>query len=404
MTIPIPIPLLIIGDAPSAQSGLGRICRDLAIRIHTHCSDIFEVATLGYGGFGDKSLPFPQYHIEGMEDWLIPTLPDVWENFAGPRQGVVMTIWDASRLLWFSRSAVACPDPKLRQWLVNAPFKRWGYFPMDAVGPNGLLSYPIRETLMGYDRVLAYSKWAELMIRKSVTPDFAKKVALHALPHGIDTDVFTPRDRAQSRGVFKETLRFIGPEIRDDEKIIGIVATNQPRKDFGLAIEAISRIKDIPFRLYIQTDKLERAWSIPALLMDYGLMSKAIVNTMQVTDEVMSYIYSGCDVTLGIGLGEGFGYSTFESLACGTPHITGNYGGHAEWLEPGGITPGDWRLEGPYNAFRPVFSPWDWACCIKDQFMRPRAELVSLLPEGLAWPNLWQKWEEYFRSIIATNL
>lgn len=387
------VPILLISDAPSAMSGLGRITRDLATRLHARCSDIYDVATLGYGGVGDKTLPFPQYHIESMKDWFIPSLQDVWQNFAGARKGIGMTIWDASRTLWFARPESACPDKQARQWLMDAPFRRWSYPAMDATGPHGRLSYPIRECLSGYDRVVAYSKWAEDMIRASMNID-----GLTSLPHGIDTSIFRPRPRAQARRVFKETLQFNGPELQDEERIIGIIATNQERKDFGLAMEAVSHIKDTPFRLYIQTDLLERKWSIPALLMDYGLMSRAIVNCNPVTDETMAEIYSACDVTLGIGLGEGFSYTAAESLACGTPHITGSYGGHAEWVpEEFLIDPQAWRVEGLYNSIRPVFEAELWTDRI-ETYINVVPHTVSLLPKGLEWETLWPRWETWFRE------
>jgi len=384
-------PILLIGDAPSAQSGLGRILRDLAVRIHTNMSDVFDVATFGYGGIGDRSLPFPQYHIEEMKDWFIPTLPNVWDNFAQGRKGVVFTIWDASRTLWLAKPKT-CRDPVMREWLQTKPFKLWGYPAMDATGPNGGLTFVIKETLLGYDRVIAYSQWAEDMISASLTRGEANQLNLHHLPHGIDTSVFFPRDKAKSRSIFTDTLRFNGPKLKDNEKIIGIIATNQARKDYGLAIQALAGVRDIPFRVYIQIDKLERHWSIPALLKDYGLLERAIVMTMPVTDEVMSHIYSACDLTLGIGP-EGFGLPIFESLACGTPVLAGSYGGQAEWLEYS-IDPVAFRIEGPYNSFRPVHDPQRWARDITS-ILTEGFDFDALLPDPLDWKNLWPRWQKW---------
>lgn len=406
------IPLLILGDSPSAQTGLGRICRDLSTRIAANLSDVFDVATLGYGGFGDSSLPFFQYHIEGMENWFIPTLRDVWEDFAQDRQGVILTIWDASRLLWFSRpdNPGWCPDPKLREWLQHPPFKRWGYFPMDATGPNNQLSVMLKECMLGYDRVLAYSKWAEGIIRRSVDANTADRMGLTTLPHGIDTEIFHPR--RVNRSIFKSHLGFKGPDFRDDEKLIGIVATNQARKDYGLAMETLAILgKDVPLRVYIQTDNLERYWSIPALLMDYGLMSRAIVNLLPISDDSMADIYSACDATLGIGSGEGFGYPIFESLACGTPVLTGSYGGQAEWMHGSHantlgdpslpaysvIDPKSFRLEGLYNCVRPVFDAKLLAYYLR-KILNCHRSRKSLLPHGLDWNILWPEWESWFKS------
>ena len=115
-----PTPLLIISDSPSANSGLGRITRDLATRVHEHLGDLYRVASFGYGSVGSRKLPFPQYYMPKIEDWVLPDLPDVWEDFAGNECGIVMSIWDCSRMLWFSRPDRYCPDGKLRKWLMDS--------------------------------------------------------------------------------------------------------------------------------------------------------------------------------------------------------------------------------------------------------------------------------------------
>lgn len=391
-----PTPLLIISDAPSAPTGLARICRDLATRIHKHLPDIFDVGTLGYGGPGDRSLGFPQYTIEGMHEWFIPTLRDVWENFAGDRKGVVMTIWDASRLLWFARpqNPAWCADPAMRAWLLNAPFKKWGYFPIDASGPNGKLSVMNGYCVEGFDSVLAYSQWGMDIIGDTLP----KLNSLDYLPHGIDTSVFKPTDQMKARETFLAGFGgFNGPTISIGEPLIGIVATNQIRKDWGVAIEAVAQvIKKNGGRLFIQTDQLERHWSIPALLMDHGILQNSIVNCSLVPDKAMALMYSACDLTLGIGP-EGFGYPIFESLACGTPVLCGDVGGHVEHLNPEMIVKSlSSRIEGPYNSVRPVYSVDKWVYYI-DKWLKRRKTGDSLLPVGLDWHDLWPEWEDYLR-------
>lgn len=401
-------PLLIISDAPSASSGLGRICRDLATRIATELSDIYEVATLGYGGTGDKNLPFFQFPIEGMHDWYIPSLRSVWENFAGDRKGVVLTIWDASRLLWFARPDTAgwCPDKEMREWLLSKPFEKWGYFPMDAEGPRGMLSRINSECLLGFDRIIAYSDWAKGTIERTLSPLDSEKRQLTAIPHGIDTSVFRPYNPRAVRGVFRNDMQFNGPVIEEYDKIVGIVATNQTRKDYGMAIEALALVaQDTAIRIFIQTDILERHWSLPGLLFDFNVLHRCIINTVQVSDEVMAKAYSACDLTLGIGP-EGFGYPGFESLACGTPVIAGSLGGHAEHMEESMlIAPVATRIETCYNAIRPVFDPKAWEFWIRKALKKEKETETrfsspnSLLPPRLEWNNLWKdEWEPYFRT------
>jgi len=394
----MPVPLLIISDSVTAGTGLARIAKDLATRIATCIPEVFRVATFGYGGLQSRSLPFPQYTIEGMKDWVLPTLPEVWGDFAGHERGVIMSIWDPSRMLWFSRPE-NCPDGRLKKFLNSDLFTSWGYFPMDATGPHDRLTAILKHTIEGYDRVLAYSQWAEDILRRTL---WSKPLldGLTNLPHGIDTSIFQPRNRELARTGFGERLGARSQTgkwvtIPDSAFFVGIVATNQARKDFGLGIQVVAELaKDRDVWLWIHTDELERHWSIPALLNDFGLMKNTIVTTVPYTDEQMAWSYSACDVTLGIGAGEGYGYPIFESLACGTPCVHGNYGGAAEHLPARlRMSVETWRMEGVYNCIRPVFLAQDWAeeiKCFKPQEWK--------LPAHLDWNALWPRWAAWLKK------
>ena len=401
-----PIPLLLISDAPSSGTGLGRITKDLAARIHEHLSDIYKVAVLGHGGPGTCKFGFMQYAIEGMSEWIIPTLPQVWEDFASEEPGICMPVWDISRLMWFSQPArceMLAPSPVLRDWLIKAPFQRWGYFPIDAEGPNHKLTFPLQQTLLGFNRVLAYGQWAKGVIERTIGEEKSNLLGLDERPHGIDTEVFYPRDRAHCRFKFGSItgarILLQVPQlssILNTEILIGIVATNQSRKDWALGIEVVSLLaKNRRVRLWIHTDNLERNWSIPALLADYGLLNKAMISTGYLPDDAMAMAYSACDVTLGIG-SEGFGYPLAESQACGTPVVTGNYAGGAEIVpEEMRVSPVAYRYEGLYSNKRPVFSAQDWA----DLTVQILDKRVSLDPQ-YEWKNLWPRWEAWFRKGI----
>ncbi len=394
------VPILILSDAPTAGTGLGRITRDLATRIHAHLPE-FEVATLGYGGPQQRSLGFPQYHME-MRDWVVHNLPEVWEDFAGQRKGAILSIWDGSRLLWFARPE-NCTDPALRKFLTNMPAERHGYFPMDATGPNNKLTAILKHTIDAYDRVLAYSKWAEDILKRTLEP-----TDLDWRPHGIDTSVFRPQNYKVARHRFGERInaknnkgKFLS--VPDDAFMIGIVATNQIRKDFGLGIQVAAELqKERSVMLWIHTDELERHWSLPSLIYDYGFDHDKCVITcnMPFTDEQMAWCYSACDVTLGIGMSEGWGFPIFESLACGTPCIHGrDHGGAYEHMEDYMLVkPILTRLEGVYSSIRPLHDHKDW---VKAILALPKRQGGSLLPSHLDWNNLWPSWAEWFRKGVA---
>jgi glycosyltransferase involved in cell wall biosynthesis len=392
-------PLLILSDAVTSGTGLGRIARDLATRIHANLPE-FRVGSLGYGGPYSSRLGFPQYSIE-MHDWVVTNLPEVWEDFAAGERGILMTIWDASRLLWLSRPET-CPDAPLREWLAKKPFDLWGYFPIDATGPHDRLTGVLKHTIEPYDRILAYSSWAEAILRRTLAGS-PKLDGLTNLPHGIDTSVFYPRDRHAARHGFGERIHARTSKgkwfnIPDDVFLVGIVATNQVRKDWGLGIQTVAELaKERKVMVWGHTDVLERHWSLPALLNDYGLIDNHIITSLDYTDEQMAWCYSACDVTLGIGLGEGFGYPIFESLACGTPCLHGDAGGAPEHM-PDWMIVRRWasRLEGPYNCERGVYFPPDFKNAIKQLEVCP--DHVAFLPKHLDWQNLWPRWTEWLKA------
>jgi glycosyltransferase involved in cell wall biosynthesis len=375
-------PLLLVSDSISCTSGLGRITRDLAIHVHEHLGDVYRVGTAGYGGVGSRKFPWPDYHFHFIDNWLLPELPQIAHDFAGDKELTILFVWDLSRLYWFA-DPLQCPQPHLRRWLETAKLRKWVYHAIDADGPNGKQSTKLAATMQGFDRVLDYSAFS-----CGITGN------TEHLPHGIDTSVFRPYDRKESKRKFRE-LGF--QSLKEDDFLVGIVATNQARKDWALGIQTCRILLDrgLDVKLWCHIDVLERFWSLPNLIADYGLAGRVVITTSEFNDDQMAQFYSACDVTLGIGLGEGFGYPIFESLACGVPCVHGDYGGAAEHMPPSmKVRPIAYRHEGLYCCERPVFNPEDWADVAEDN-----KGIVASLPWYIDWssPTLWESWEQWFR-------
>jgi glycosyltransferase involved in cell wall biosynthesis len=264
--------------------------------------------------------------------------------------------------------------------------KKWIYGAIDAEGPLGGLSHRIKETYKGFDRVLDYSA-------------FSSKITGHSehLPHGVDTTVFYPRDHKQAREAFAMS-GFAG--LTKDSLLIGIVATNQARKNWQLGMETCKILLDRghDVRLWAHVDILDRYWSIGNLIADYGMAGRVAVTNQRFTDEQMCWMYSACDVTLSIAP-EGFGYSSGESLACGIPTICGSYGAQAEFVPPGmQVDPIAYFYEGAYCSKRPVHSPIEWADAV--EAWHHNRDDRSLLPSHVDWNGgtLWPAWEKWFRG------
>ncbi|MDE1871761.1 MAG: hypothetical protein KGI06_06005 [Candidatus Micrarchaeota archaeon] len=403
-------PFLLVGDAVSSGTGLGRIAGMIAKGIHEDLSDVYQVASAGHGGPGSRRFGFFQYTLEGVESsFILPSLPQIWDDHSRGENGVIAFCWDPSRLGWLAQpdllSELLEGLPGLRQWIkrFRENNELWIYCPVDADGPNGALTFPLKMTLLGFDRIIAYTNWGADVIRRSIGDAEAEKRHLTALPHWIDGETFYELPRQACRKAFflrtgAQCPTGQKPEpIADDEVLIGIVATNQRRKDFPLGIQTAAILaKEMKVRLWLHTSALERDWSIPALLVDYGMVEKTVISLGHISDDNMAVGYSASDLSLGIGSGEGFGFPLAESVFCGTPCIHGNYAGGAETLSAYPdflVTPESFKLDGEYAFNRPTFDPETWASAAR-KVLGKRTNR----PSEYDWKNVWPRWREYLRK------
>jgi glycosyltransferase involved in cell wall biosynthesis len=376
-----PKPLLILSDSPSCSSGFGRITRELAWRIAAdpETAAVWRVGCAGWGGVGSRAFPFSEYHFGLRQDHEVCELPAIADDFAGEEPLTIMAIWDASRLGWLGRPSTLCADPGLREWLLTRRPRKWIYHPIDSVSESSVRG----DILKGFDRVLAYTAFGA---EQTGYPDH--------LPHGIDTRIWKPRDKVEARAQLCKHFTDLTPT----SLLLGVVATNQARKDWRLAAETcrllLERGHDV--RLWAHTDGPRGWWDLPRLFDDHGLKGRAAITTFQLSDAQMTWMYSACDVTLGIGLGEGFGYPIFESLACSVPCISADYAGAAEFLTPSlKIDPSGYYWEGPGCAKRPTFDPEHWMLRVEECFEAGVDGDFPSLPPELDWANLWPRWKEW---------
>lgn len=380
-----PTPILFLSDSPDRPSGLGRITRDLA----THCATLpnFRVGTLGLGGRGSAHLPFAQYTIAPSTQarYGEDIIAEVWDDFAGSERGIIMTVWDISRLTWFANPRGLEGTP-LHEFLAGGRFQKWAYVPIDAYGVGGRLTGRYADALQGFDRVLAYTLYGKTIIEDTLGRE------VDWLPHGFHASEFAPRPPANGR-------KLLG--VDEGAPLLGMVATNQFRKDWGTAMAVAATLRsEIPnLRFWAHVDVEEFYWSIPGLVEDFRLNDCVVVTRQGMfTSEELSYLYSACDATF-LPAPEGFGYPIIESLACGAPVVHGNFGGGAElvpdrsWL----VEPAATRIDGRWNNVRPVWEPHGWAAAIKRLLAEPPpVEFCTSAVAHLNWKLLWPVWKKWF--------
>jgi len=373
------------------MSGLGRVSRELTLRIHEHLSDVFDMATYGFGAPPSHSLPFKQYPM--LMENLIPTnMPEVWADFAGDRKGIVLAIFNISWLPWLAFPE-KCVRPELREFLLTQPFERWGYTPIDGDCRPGMLPLNMAEALHGFDRVAHYTRFAQRITDASWKElGLSKETAV--LPHGLDTAVFFPRDRAEARKTFYE--RATGePEnpIKDDVKMVGIVATNSERKSWPLVFETAGELvrRGVNVGLWIHTDHPRKHFDMLALAREYKLEGR-IIFSRPLNDDELAWCYSAMDCFWGMGQ-EGWGMPLAESLACGIPTIHMDFAGGADFVPVSmQVHPIAFIQQGFFGVRKPVFRAQDWA----DKTMAwldVHAKIDA--PDYIKWENAWEAWKAW---------
>ena len=386
-----PVPILIYTDNPSLSTGLARIGRHLAVVLSGMPE--FRVGTFGRGGIISRKFPFAQYNFPESAEWGQSYLPIVWENFAGAERGVIFTIMDAARMHWFSQPHYIKNDGPLKSLLTSQRFERWGYFPVDHVCVNGSMSRVPMEAVLGYDRVLGYTIFGSEILSQVVGHE------VDFIPHGINAEIFHPRG--------KRGIRW-SHQIPDDLVVIGMVATNQVRKDWAMACQIIREMRDAGHKVKFLAivDEPVRYWNLPILFRDYEIKDDVwMIDGSTLSDEDMANYYSMCDVTILPTLGEGFGYPCVESMFCGTPTVTVKYAGCAElvpqeWL----VEPSDWQVQPPINAIRPVTNVVAWCDTIHRILVtRPGEEDCRKYVDYLDWDKLGEVWKKWFREGLADD-
>ncbi len=383
-----PIPILVLSDGPEQLTGLARVGRDIAGLLATMPE--FRVGYLGRASVGRLKFPWTTYSYPESAGWGEQYLASVWSDFSGGERGIVWSNWDASRMLWLARPE-GLPDNLANAYDADCTFQKWGYFPFDATGPDGVsLPVGMREVVAGFDRVCATSEWG-YGLAMQVRPD------ADWLPHGIWMDKFKPMGKAEAR-------KLLGWD--ECTATIGCNMANQARKNWPAAFEAarILRDKYTGIRFWVHCDETVRYWNIFALATDYGI-ARYIDFTHDLTDEQLALRYSACDATMVPSDGEGFGYPIAESMACGTPCVVTDYAAGQELVDEAcKVRPVTYRVDTIHNVRRACVNGHAFAAAMYGQIERKRDDEIGTRERmvervgHLGWDRLRSTWERWFRD------
>ena len=194
-------------------------------------------------------------------------------------------------------------------------------------------------------------------------------------PHGVDTEVFKPLDRAECRASLS---------MKNDAFIVGMVAANQgypSRKCFAEAFMAMGKFikgrNDVYFYLHTDTSGLrQQGIDLVRLAAQCGIPGEKVIECDQylygngfLSPNYMARAFNSIDVLLSPSMGEGFGIPIIESQACGTPVIATN---HSAMQETAGV---GWLVEGQdfytgLQAWQKIPDVEQIVDCLTDAYIR----------------------------------
>lgn len=272
----------------------------------------FRIYPAGYDAYGnDVLLAHAQDHFGGeLLDGLIVTLVDVW-------------VLQAANL---TRTNCAC----------------WVPIDHDPAPPR------VVEFLHSFGGFpIAMSRFGQRAMAD-------RDIEAFYVPHGIDTDLFSPRDRNEVR----DALGF--PR---DAFLVSMVAANKgfpPRKGFPEAIKAWAEFsrRHTDAILYLHTEQygMVEGVNLHSILAQHDVDWDRVKLVDQYRYHVgmpadyLAQIYNASDVLLNPSYGEGFGIPVIEAQACGTPVITTNFSAMPELTGAGWLCEGQdfWTMQGSY--------------------------------------------------------
>lgn len=304
--------LLWIGDAV-VQTGFARVTHNVL----EHLRHEWDVVVLGVNHDGD---PHP---------YSYPIYPAI--------RGT--DVWGVTRVKYLLRKEspdliVILNDPwNIPNYLEHIPEDGppvIAYMPIDA--PNQFAGGGLNRLA----RAITYTQFGR---RELMLGGFTGRCDV--IGHGVDMDMYRPENKQQAR----DHLKF-GRKLPADAFLVGNVNRNQPRKRLDLTIQYftqwwVNRGQPSNAFLYLHCSNRDIGWNVVQLCRYYGIESHLILTNPNMSprnalhEDDMRFVYSSFDVQINTGMGEGWGLTTHEGMACAVPQIVGDYAALPEWAAGG---------------------------------------------------------------------
>lgn len=339
LNAPLPRPpckVLALVDSPTLATGFARVAQNLFPH-WTAAGVAVEVWAIGFDGTGYGAVPWPLYPAGGGGVWASPIyLERFLQLLATGGYTHCFILQDTFQFSpQFCQTLLhVCSQKQIRSLL---------YFPVDAP-----LEPAWVDIIGAVDVAVAYTGYGAAEAQKQLAAR-GMRVPLTVLPHGVDREIYQPHAaRAEARQMWKIVLAN-GKEavwLRPDDFCLLSVNANQRRKDPARPLEILAALirRGVPARLVLHCRaktpygcdleavgrqlglELWRDWVHSGDLFGVGdttymgrdARGQPLIGS-SVSQLDMARMYNAADLCLSTSLGEGWGFSFTEALACGCP-------------------------------------------------------------------------------------
>jgi glycosyltransferase involved in cell wall biosynthesis len=310
--------LLIYADTPTCTTGFGIVCKNIVLQLLEQMPDI-EIEVLGINETGEHSElrrhprliinpAFDGKEVHGRMKLVKILAEDRFDNVLIIHDIITITqSLDAKGGSIASAIELIKPFTKARYYF---------YFPVDSHFQEGV-DYSWMQKIKAFDTLIPYTYFAKNQLKvagiKTAEPMY----------HGVDTNIFYPKPRAERKRLKKELFK----DIKAGAKVISIIARNQWRKDIPASIAIFAEYKKINpnaflyihSRLYDVGGNLKQYLDLHKLEFEKDYTYANDFNPAKgFDDEVLNNIYNASDLILSSARGEGFGLPYLEAMATKT--------------------------------------------------------------------------------------
>jgi glycosyltransferase involved in cell wall biosynthesis len=239
-------------------------------------------------------------------------------------------------VLWFMT------DPRFYEWLWEIEDEVRAMIPMVYYHVWDNFPVPIYNKVFydSTDYVVSISKVTEEIVRTCSPDNFGMHIG-----HAVNSEYFkkiTDEQQLQAveatkQQIFNASDKFNNP----NKKIFFWNNRNARRKQSGTLIwwfkEWLDKVGHDKAMLLMHTDARDQhGQDLPHIIQHLGINDgQVLLSTKKVQPTELAVMYNAADYTINISDAEGFGLSTLESLACGTPIIVTMTGGLQEQVTNG---------------------------------------------------------------------